>query len=82
MWNQVRLIFTAFSIFFCSVLGKRLGKAMGAVAKEIKAMSQEDILALKKAGEVTIATHCLKLTDIKVCRLMLVYAGLFCIVYY
>ncbi|KAA3464795.1 isoleucine--tRNA ligase, cytoplasmic-like isoform X1 [Gossypium australe] len=51
-----------------SVLGKRLGKAMGAVAKEIKAMSQEDILALTKAGEVTIATHCLKLTDIKLVR--------------
>ncbi|MBA0581579.1 hypothetical protein Gorai_023754 [Gossypium raimondii] len=51
-----------------SVLGKRLGKAMGAVAKEIKAMSQEDILALTKAGEVTIATHCLKLTEIKLVR--------------
>ncbi|MBA0677549.1 hypothetical protein Goarm_020974 [Gossypium armourianum] len=41
---------------------------MGAVAKEIKAMSQEDILALTKAGEVTIATHCLKLTEIKLVR--------------
>lgn len=51
-----------------SVLGKRLGKAMGVVAKEVKAMSQEDILAFEKAGEITIATHCLKLTDIKVIR--------------
>ncbi|XWS43910.1 hypothetical protein CRYUN_Cryun16bG0145300 [Craigia yunnanensis] len=48
-----------------SVLGKRLGKSMGVVAKEVKAMSQEDILAFEKSGEVTIATHCLKLTDIK-----------------
>ncbi|KAK8512130.1 hypothetical protein V6N12_031858 [Hibiscus sabdariffa] len=51
-----------------SVLGKRLGKSMGVVAKELKAMSQEDILAFEKAGEVTIATHCLKLTDIKLVR--------------
>ncbi|XP_010650533.1 isoleucine--tRNA ligase, cytoplasmic isoform X1 [Vitis vinifera] len=51
-----------------SVLGKRLGKSMGVVAKEVKAMSQEDILAFEKAGEVTISNHCLKLTDIKVFR--------------
>lgn len=51
-----------------SVLGKRLGKSMGVVAKEVKAMSQEDILAFEKAGEVTIAANCLKLTDIKVVR--------------
>ncbi|KAA8531453.1 hypothetical protein F0562_006194 [Nyssa sinensis] len=51
-----------------SVLGKRLGKSMGVVAKEVKAMSQEDILAFEKAGEVTIATHCLKLSDIKIVR--------------
>ena len=48
------------------MLGKRLGKAMGVVAKEVKAMSQEDILAFEKVGEVTIATHCLRLSDIKV----------------
>ncbi|XP_057456760.1 isoleucine--tRNA ligase, cytoplasmic [Lotus japonicus] len=51
-----------------SVLGKRLGKSMGIVAKEIKAMSQEQILAFENAGEVTIANHCLKLSDIKVLR--------------
>ncbi|XP_058082721.1 isoleucine--tRNA ligase, cytoplasmic isoform X1 [Magnolia sinica] len=51
-----------------SVLGKRLGKAMGAVAKEVKAMSQADIIAFEKSGEVTLAGHCLKLTDIKVVR--------------
>ncbi|XP_057499526.1 isoleucine--tRNA ligase, cytoplasmic-like [Actinidia eriantha] len=51
-----------------SVLGKRLGKSMGIVAKDVKAMSQEDILAFEKAGEVTFASHCLKLTDIKIIR--------------
>lgn len=49
-----------------SVLGKRLGKSMGVVAKEVKAMSQENILAFERDGEVTIAGHCLKLSDIKV----------------
>ncbi|XP_011037060.1 PREDICTED: probable isoleucine--tRNA ligase, cytoplasmic isoform X2 [Populus euphratica] len=51
-----------------SVLGKRLGKSMGVVAKEVKAMSQIDILEFEKAGEVTIASHFLKLSDIKVVR--------------
>ncbi|KAL9679523.1 hypothetical protein QQ045_017388 [Rhodiola kirilowii] len=51
-----------------SALGKRLGKSMGVVAKEVKAMSQEDILAFEKAKEVVIANHCLKLSDIKVVR--------------
>ncbi|XP_068659192.1 isoleucine--tRNA ligase, cytoplasmic-like [Aristolochia californica] len=51
-----------------SMLGKRLGKAMGPVAKEVKAMSQADIIAFEKSGEITIAGHCLKLTDIKVVR--------------
>ncbi|KAJ6741156.1 SOLEUCYL-TRNA SYNTHETASE [Salix purpurea] len=51
-----------------SVLGKRLGKSMGVVAKEVKAMSQKDILEFEKAGEVTVASHCLKLSDIKVVR--------------
>ncbi|KAM7488581.1 hypothetical protein LguiB_026065 [Lonicera macranthoides] len=51
-----------------SVLGKRLGKSMGIVAKEVKQMSQEDILAFEKAGEATFGTHCLKLTDIKIVR--------------
>ncbi|KAJ7954569.1 isoleucine--tRNA ligase, cytoplasmic [Quillaja saponaria] len=51
-----------------SVLGKRLGKSMGLVAKEIKAMPQDDILAFEQAGEVTIANHHLTRTDIKVVR--------------
>jgi len=42
---------------------------MGIVAKEIKAMSQEKILAFENAGEVIIANHSLKLTDIKVLML-------------
>ena len=44
---------------------------MGVVAKEIKAMSQESILAFENAGEVVIANHCLKLTDIKVLTLFI-----------
>ncbi|KAL6188963.1 hypothetical protein ACLB2K_040353 [Fragaria x ananassa] len=51
-----------------SVLGKWLGKHMGIVAKEVKAMSQESILAFEKSGEVTFSGHCLKMTDIKVVR--------------
>ncbi|PNY05548.1 isoleucine-tRNA ligase cytoplasmic-like [Trifolium pratense] len=51
-----------------SILGKRLGKSMGIVAKEVKAMSQEKILAFENAGEVVIANHSLKLSDIKVLR--------------
>ncbi|CAH1426937.1 unnamed protein product [Lactuca virosa] len=51
-----------------SVLGKRLGKSMRVVAEAVKAMSQEEILAFEKSGEITIATHCLKLSDIKIVR--------------
>lgn len=51
-----------------SVLGKKLGKSMGVVAKEVKAMSTEGILAFEKLGEITIATHVLKLSDIKITR--------------
>jgi isoleucyl-tRNA synthetase len=39
---------------------------MGIVAKEVKAMSQEKILAFENSGEVVIANHSLKLSDIKV----------------
>ncbi|KAG7557311.1 Aminoacyl-tRNA synthetase class Ia anticodon-binding [Arabidopsis suecica] len=52
-----------------SVLGKRLGKSMGLVAKEVKEMSQKDILTFEEAGEVTIANHSLKREDIKIVRL-------------
>lgn len=53
---------------------------MGVVAKEIKTMSQESILAFENAGEVVIANHCLKLTDIKV--LTLIEQGIKCYVRY
>ena len=49
------------------MLGSRLGKAMVVVGEGVKAMSQSDILAFEQVGEVTIAMHSLKLTDIKVC---------------
>lgn len=44
------------------VLGKDLGKSMGVVAKEIKAMSQDDILTFEKDGYVTVGPESLKLT--------------------
>ncbi|ESQ46757.1 hypothetical protein EUTSA_v10027624mg [Eutrema salsugineum] len=51
-----------------SVLGKRLGKSMGLVAKKVKEMPQQDILRFEEAGNVTIAEHKLELTDIKIVR--------------
>ena len=62
MFNYVFL----FLVFFFSILGKRLGKAMGAVAKEVKSMSQADILLFEQTGEATFSGHCLKQNDIKV----------------
>nr|GEZ30608.1 isoleucine--tRNA ligase, cytoplasmic [Tanacetum cinerariifolium] len=44
----------------------RLGKSMKVVGNAVKAMSQDNILSFEKAGEITIAGHCLKLTDIKI----------------
>lgn len=41
---------------------------MRVVADAVKSMSQEEILSFEKAGEITIATHVLKLTDIKIVR--------------
>lgn len=61
-------MFYPFFFYLPSVLGKRLGKSMGIVAKEVKAMSQESILAFESAGEVVIANQCLKRSDIKVLR--------------
>ncbi|GJP70428.1 hypothetical protein CLOP_g1371, partial [Closterium sp. NIES-67] len=51
-----------------SVLGRRVGKAMGAVAKAVKDMDAAAIAALQSAGEVTIAGHTLAASDIKVVR--------------
>ena len=39
---------------------------MGLVAKEVREMSQQDILRFEEAEKVTIAGHTLELTDIKV----------------
>ena len=53
-------------VVFLSVLGKRLGKDMGKVSNVVKKMTQEQILAFEKSGEVSFFGHCLKLDDIKV----------------
>ena len=50
----------------CSGLGKKLGKAMGLVAKEVKSMTQSQILDFHNAGKGTFAGHELALSDIKV----------------
>lgn len=50
----------------CSGLGKKLGKDMGLVAKEVKSMTQAQILDFHKAGKGLFAGHELGLLDIKV----------------
>ncbi|CAN5966669.1 unnamed protein product [Sphagnum jensenii] len=52
----------------CSSLGKRLGKAMGLVAKEVKSMTQTQIMDFERAGKAKFAGHELELQDIKVIR--------------
>ncbi|CAI5936774.1 unnamed protein product [Closterium sp. NIES-65] len=49
-----------------SVLGRRVGRAMGAVAKAVKEMDAAAIAAMQLAGEVTVAGHTLSASDIKV----------------
>jgi len=49
-----------------SGLGKKLGKDMGLVAKEVKSMTQAQILDFQKAGKGLFAGHELGLLDIKV----------------
>ncbi|KAM7506984.1 hypothetical protein LguiA_017437 [Lonicera macranthoides] len=44
-------------VYSTILLGKRLEKSMGIVAKEVKQMSHEDILAFEKAGEATFGTQ-------------------------
>ncbi|KAL3681919.1 hypothetical protein R1sor_024875 [Riccia sorocarpa] len=51
-----------------STLGKRLGRAMGQVAKDVRSMNQEQILTFEASGVVTIAGHELTSGDIKVHR--------------
>lgn len=46
------------------------------VAKEVKEMSQQDILRFEEAGEVTIAEHSLELADIKVSYTMVLFCGI------
>ncbi len=50
----------------CNRLEKKLGKSIGLVAKEVKALTQAQILEFQKAGEGTFAGHKLGLQDIKV----------------
>jgi isoleucyl-tRNA synthetase len=50
----------------CSSLAKRLGKATGLVAMEVKSMTQAQILDFEKAGEARFVGHVLALQDIKV----------------
>ncbi len=45
--------------------GKEICKAMGLVAKEVKSMTQAQILDFEKAGEARFAGHVLALQDIK-----------------
>jgi isoleucyl-tRNA synthetase len=49
-----------------SSLAKRLGKATGLVAMEVKSMTQAQILDFEKAGEARFVGHVLALQDIKV----------------
>ncbi|KAJ7552948.1 hypothetical protein O6H91_06G078200 [Diphasiastrum complanatum] len=51
-----------------SLLGKRLGKSMGLVAKEVKNMTQDDILSFEKSGVGHFAGHELSRAEIKVIR--------------
>ncbi|CAM6043693.1 unnamed protein product [Sphagnum compactum] len=51
-----------------SSLGKRLGKAMGLVAKEVKSMTQSQIMHFERVGKAKFAGHELELQDIKVIR--------------
>lgn len=53
-------------VVHCSGLGKKLGKAMGLVAKEVKSMTQSQILDFQNAGQITFSGHELALSDIKV----------------
>ena len=52
-----------------SVLGKKVGKAMGAVSKAVKALSQQEILDFQSSGQLTVEGHTLVEGDIKVSEL-------------
>ena len=48
------------------VLGKRLGKAMGAVGKAIQGMTRSQVAEYEASGTVTLGQHQLEAGDIKV----------------
>jgi isoleucyl-tRNA synthetase len=49
-------------------LGKRLGKAMGLVAKAIKSLDGAAIAEFESKGEITVEGHLLKTGDLKIVR--------------
>ena len=51
-----------------AVLGKRLGKAMGAVGKGVKSMTEADIVAFQKSGVFAVGDNVLGADDIVVKR--------------
>lgn len=53
----------------CKVLGKRLGKAMGAVGKAVQEMTAAQIAEFSGAGTIELAGHRLEAGDIKARRL-------------
>ncbi|GIL48146.1 hypothetical protein Vafri_4840 [Volvox africanus] len=50
------------------VLGKRLGKSMGAVANAIKDLAADQILSYEKSGSIELAGHIIEAGEIKVLR--------------
>jgi isoleucyl-tRNA synthetase len=51
-----------------AALGKRLGKAMGAVASHLKAMSPADVAAFEASSSMTVAGHELSASDVTIVR--------------
>ena len=49
-----------------ALLGKRLGKEIGEVAKAVKKMSQEDLLCFQRSGSVVLYGHTLSSDDISI----------------
>ena len=49
-----------------ALLGKRLGKEIGEVAKAVKKMSQEDLLCFQRSGSVVLCGHTLSSNDISI----------------
>jgi isoleucyl-tRNA synthetase len=74
--NALSLQVSADVASFCSlrcepkwaVLGKRLGKAMSAVAAGVKDLSAEAIGEMERTGSITVAGHTLALEDVTIVR--------------